>query len=104
MSTLSGNPANPIDLSAYALQRAGERAERQSVENDRDPPRSPYAPKEAPRRSAAEPDHDVRADAAPLARAPEGLRERSAWHAADADDAPDSHWPRAAPGGGGPSR
>jgi hypothetical protein len=102
MSTLSGKPANPIDLSAYALQRAGERAERQSVENDRDTPRSPYAPKEAPRRSAADTDPDVRSDAAPLApvRASEGLRERSARHAADADDAQDSNWPRASAQGG----
>jgi hypothetical protein len=91
MSTLSGKPANPIDLSAYALQKAGERAERNSADNDR----SPYAPKEAPWR---------RADAQPPTpgRAAEGLRERSGRDAPkveepviDRDDAPEAGWPRA---------
>src|SRR3979411_2032998 len=88
MSTLSGKPANPIDLSAYALQKAGERAERNSGDNDR----SPYAPKEARRRMDAQMPTPV--------RAPEGLRERSGRDAADesiieGDDAPEPGWPRA---------
>src|SRR6267378_1480874 len=90
MSTLSGKPANPIDLSAYALQKAGERAERNSGDNDR----SPYAPKEAWRRTDAQLPTPV--------RAPEGLRERSGRDVAQAeestiegDDAPEPGWPRA---------
>jgi TPR repeat protein len=106
MSTLSGKPANPVDLSTYAPRKAGERigGERYPVENDHDPLRSPYAPKEAWRRAAApsDPADDTTTDAAPLAPtgAPDGVREPPGRHAVDADesrlcpdDAPDSGWP-----------
>jgi hypothetical protein len=109
MSTLSGKPANPVDLSTYAPRKAGERigGERYPVENDHDPLRSPYAPKEAWRRAAAPSDpavgaHDTTTDAAPLApiSSPDGVREPPGRHAIDADesrlcpdDAPDSGWP-----------
>src|ERR1700682_6371752 len=104
MSTLSGKPANPVDLSTYAPRKAGERigGERDPVENDHDPLRSPYAPKEAWRRPAeldpAVGAHDTTTDAALLL--PEGVREPHRRHAVDADesrlcpdDAPDSGWP-----------
>jgi hypothetical protein len=109
MSTLSGKPANPIDLSTYAPRKAGERigGERYPVENDQNPLRSPYAPKDAWRRAAAQSDpavgaHDTTTDAAPLAPvgAPDGLREPPGRRAVDADesrlcpdDGPDSGWP-----------
>src|SRR5260370_21450615 len=118
MSTLSGKPANPVDLSGYASRRAGEGVggERHPIEDDRDTFRSPYAPKEAWRRAAAKVDpevgsHDTTANAAPLAparapeslRAPEGLRGRPAVDADESrlcpDDAPNeelrSGWPSA---------
>lgn len=49
MSTPSGKPINPLDLSAYVSQKAREQAntERFSVENADDGFRSPYAPKRA---------------------------------------------------------
>jgi hypothetical protein len=49
MSTPSGKPINPLDLSAYVSQKAREQAntERFPVENADDLFRSPYAPKRA---------------------------------------------------------
>ena len=49
MSTPSGKPINPLDLSAYVSQKAREQAnsERFPVENADDAFRSPYAPKRA---------------------------------------------------------
>jgi hypothetical protein len=56
MSTPSGKPPSPIDLSAYVSLKARERAatERYSSEQDNDQLRSPYAPKRAHERPAAE--------------------------------------------------
>ena len=49
MSTPSGKPINPLDLSAYVSQKAREQAntERFPVESADDLFRSPYAPKRA---------------------------------------------------------
>src|SRR5262245_2624539 len=49
MSTPSGKPSNPLDLSAYVSQKAREQAntERFPIENADDLFRSPYAPKRA---------------------------------------------------------
>ena len=94
MSTPSGKPGNPIDLSAYEPRRARERVaaaphpsedktdplrspyapkrvhepagtERQSVENDRDPLRSPYAPMKSRGQPAVAPELGINADAEP---------------------------------------
>jgi hypothetical protein len=92
MSTPSGKPGNPIDLSAYEPRRARERVaaephpsqdktdplrspyapkrahepagtERQSVENDRDPLRPPYAPTKARGQTAVAPEFGINSDA-----------------------------------------
>ena len=105
MSTPSGKPGNPIDLSAYESRKARERTaaaerhpdplrspyapkrahepagtKRHSVENDRDPLRSPYAPTKARGQPAIAPDFVIGDDAEPPApmRAREGSRERPA--------------------------
>src|SRR5713101_8424187 len=56
MSTPSGKPPSPIDLSAYVSHKARERAatERYPSEDDNDQLRSPYAPNRAHERPAAE--------------------------------------------------
>src|SRR5713101_4617741 len=56
MSTPSGKPPSPIDLSAYVSHKARERAatERYPSEDGNDQLRSPYAPKRAHERPAAE--------------------------------------------------
>jgi hypothetical protein len=56
MSTPSGKPPSPIDLSAYVSLKARERAatERHSSEHGNDQLRSPYAPKGAHERPTAE--------------------------------------------------
>jgi hypothetical protein len=106
MSTPSGKPGNPIDLSAYEPRRARERVaaaphpsedktdplrspyapkrvhepagtERQSVENDRDPLRSPYAPTKARGQTAVAPEFGISdAELPPPMRVREGSRER----------------------------
>ena len=94
MSTPSGKPGNPIDLSAYEPRRARERVaaaphpskdktdplrspyapkrahepagmERQPVENGRDPLRSPYAPMKSRGQPAVAPELGINADAEP---------------------------------------
>src|SRR5882757_3735839 len=99
MSTLSGKPANPIDLSGYASRRPGEGGggERHPLEDDRDAFRSPYAPKEPWRRAAAKTDpeavsHDTTTNAAPLAPHEES---GSGWPSAD-EQASRDHSTRAA--------
>src|SRR2546430_17278250 len=81
MSTLSGKPANPGDLSGYASRGPSERqpserqssedigAHRHAAEGDREPFRSPYAPKDTWRRASASPDFSAGAEAASLAPA-----------------------------------
>jgi hypothetical protein len=106
MSTPSGKPGNPIDLSAYEPRRARERVaatphpsegktdplrspyapkrvqpagtERQPVENGRDPLRSPYAPMKSRRQPAVAPELGIIADAEPPPpmRVRKGSRER----------------------------
>jgi len=106
MSTPSGKPGNPIDLSAYEPRRARERVaaaphpsedktdrlrspyapkrvqpagrERQPVENGRDPLRSPYAPMNSRGQPAVAPELGINADAEPPPpmRVREGSRER----------------------------
>ena len=106
MSTPSGKPDNPLDLSAYEPRRARERVaeaphpsedktdplrspyapkrvhepagtERQSVENDRDPLRSPYAPTKARGQTAVAPEFGISdAELPPPMRVREGSRER----------------------------
>jgi len=106
MSTPSGKPGNPIDLSAYEPRRARERVaaaphpsedktdplrspyapkrvqpagtERQPVENGRDPLRSPYAPMKSRGQPAVAPELGINADAEPRPpmRVREGSRER----------------------------
>ena len=94
MSTPSGKPGNPIDLSAYEPRRARERVaeapnpsedktdplrspyapkrahepvgtEPQPVENGRDPLRSPYAPMKSRGQPAVAPELGINADAEP---------------------------------------
>lgn len=94
MSTPSGKPSNPVDLSACEPRRARQRAaaephpsedkadplrspyapkgahepagkERHPVENDRDPLRSPYAPTKARGQPAVTPDFGISDDAEP---------------------------------------
>ena len=94
MSTPSGKPGNPIDLSAYEPRRARERVaaaphpsedktdrlrspyapkrahepvgtEPQPVENGRDPLRSRYAPMKSRRQPAVAPELGINADAEP---------------------------------------
>ena len=94
MSTPSGKPGNPLDLSAYEPRRARERVaaaphpsedktdplrspyapkrahepagtERQPVENGRDPLRSPYAPMKSRGQPAVAPELGINADAEP---------------------------------------
>ena len=94
MSTPSGKPGNPIDLSVYEPRRARERVaaaphpskdktdplrspyapkrahepagtERQPVENGRDPLRSPYAPMKSRGQPAVAPELGIKADAEP---------------------------------------
>ena len=93
MSTPSGKPGNPIDLSAYEPRRARERVaatphpsedqtdplrspyapkrvqpagtERQPVENGRDPLRFPYAPMKSRGQPAVAPELGINADAEP---------------------------------------
>lgn len=89
MSTPSGKPINPLDLSAFVSQKAREQAntERFPLENADDAFRSPYAPRRpddraatppqpvdyAPRTSQARPAAEPR-DEDPLLGAPEGQR------------------------------
>jgi TPR repeat protein len=51
MSTPSGKPVGPIDLTSYVSQRARERTESQPIEGDGQPALSPYAPKQGRERT-----------------------------------------------------
>jgi hypothetical protein len=113
MSTPSGKPSHPIELSAYPMRKARERADAEPdpVESGNDPLRSPYAPKRthqgagtapsfvknhlnavvsayAPKRAkegaSVEPDAAVRADAESPVCAPAGPHD----HPAAAEHAP----------------
>jgi hypothetical protein len=55
MSTPTGKPPNPADLSAYVAYRARERAAAERVTDEDEQSRSPYAPKPAHERGAVDP-------------------------------------------------
>ena len=90
MSTLSGRPANPVDLSGYDSREPAERqpggqndTERHGVEDDGGASLSPYAPRHARRSAATGSDLAAGSDATPLA--PAGVPE-SEWPYSDAPD------------------
>jgi hypothetical protein len=79
VSTPSGKPSHPIELSAYLMCKAREHADAEPdpVESGNDPLRSPYAPKRAHQRAGTAPNfvkNDLNADVSAYApkRAKEG--------------------------------
>ncbi len=89
MSTPSGKPINPLDLSAYVSQKAREQAntERFPVENADDAFRSPYAPKRA---DVGAPPQPVEKDAEAL-RSPYAPKAQQARPAAEPSDLAGRH-------------
>jgi hypothetical protein len=95
MSTPSGKPINPLDLSAYVSQKAREQAhtERFPAENADDLFRSPYAPRRADAGTPTQPvENDTEAHRSPYAPSPYAPKtQQQTRPAAEPDDIADRH-------------
>jgi|GEM_PF-936224 len=106
MSTPSGKPINPLDLSAYVSQKAREQAnsERFPIENADDAFRSPYAPKRA---DAGPPPPPPAVNEADMHRSPYAPKSQQARPSVEPGDLAGSHAedqpPRGPEGSRGPS-
>jgi hypothetical protein len=102
MSTPTGKPPYPIDLSAYVAYRARERAAADRRASEDELPRSPYAPKPLHERAAVEPDRiEHYDDPLRIPFAPRNARVAPSFDSEDSTDDPSPLCPDDAPGSAG---